>query len=100
MNERLQLVAKSGAERSRPALSAGVGVWLVESVREWLAGAPRQRKKQMRVVETLALGAKNKLVLVSCGGERFLVGTGSETIGTIVRVRGEAAGLAAVREQV
>ena len=100
MEEMLHVVAKSGLERRVPALQAGLGAWLVGHVREWMAGAPKERKRQMRVVETLALGAKHKLVLVSCGGERFLVGTGSETIGTIVRVRAEAAGMAVVREQV
>ena len=43
-------------------------------------------KKRMRVVETLALGAKKQLVLVSCDGEHFLVGTGSEQVHTIVRL--------------
>jgi flagellar biogenesis protein FliO len=45
----------------------------------------------MEVVETLALGAKKQLILVSCDGERFLVGTGPESVQTIVRVRSEAA---------
>ena len=54
----------------------------------------------MRVVETLALGAKQKLLLVTCGGERFLVGTGPDSVSTIVRVRREDGGIAALREQI
>jgi len=45
--------------------------------------------RQMQLVETLALGGKKQLMLVSCGGERFLVGGGSEGIETIVRVKTE-----------
>jgi flagellar biogenesis protein FliO len=52
----------------------------------------RQREthtKQMQLIETLALGGKRQLMLVSCGRERFLVGGGLESIETIVRLRAE-----------
>jgi hypothetical protein len=45
--------------------------------------------KQLQLMETLALGGKKQLMLVSCGGERFLVGGGSEGVETIVRVETE-----------
>ncbi len=45
--------------------------------------------KQMHLLETLPLGGKRQLVLVSCGGERFLVGGSLESIETIVRIQGE-----------
>ena len=45
--------------------------------------------KQMQLLETLPLGGKRQLMLVSCAGERFLVGGGVESIETIVRVRAE-----------
>jgi hypothetical protein len=45
--------------------------------------------QQMQLMETLALGGKKQLMLVSCGGERFLVGGGSEGIETIVPVKTE-----------
>src|SRR5580658_359244 len=62
-------------------------------------------KKRMRVIETLALGAKKQLVLVSCDGEHFLVGTGPDQVQTIVRLgqdakAGEAAMPASVGERV
>ena len=41
----------------------------------------------MRVIETLQIGGRKQLVLVSCAGERFLVGTGHESVQTIVHVR-------------
>jgi hypothetical protein len=45
--------------------------------------------KRMQIVETLAVGPKTKLLLVSCGGEHFLVGTGPESVQTIVPTRSE-----------
>jgi flagellar biogenesis protein FliO len=50
------------------------------------AGSRRTAKRQMEIIETLAVGSKKQLVLVQCGGERFLVGTGVESVQTIVRV--------------
>ena len=35
----------------------------------------------MRVVETLALGGRRQLILVACGSERFLVGSGAGSSG-------------------
>ena len=99
MLERLHLVATRNVEQKQQGAGAGLAAWLLKALRAWRAGAAAERR-QMRVVETLALGTKNKLVLVSCGGERFLVGTGPESVGTIVRVRGDAGALAAAREQV
>jgi flagellar biogenesis protein FliO len=50
-------------------------------------GASRgQSQKRMRVIETLSLGAKKQLVLVTCDGDRFLVGTGPDHVQTIVRL--------------
>jgi flagellar biogenesis protein FliO len=62
---------------------------------EWLLGllrgirAERQPvAKQMYLLETLPLGGKRQLMLVSCAGERFLVGGGLESVETIVLVQG------------
>jgi flagellar biogenesis protein FliO len=52
-------------------------------------GGPRQRG--LRVIESLQLGAKKQLLLVSCKGERFLVGTGAEEVQSIIRLRREDA---------
>lgn len=51
----------------------------------------RGERRHMRVVEALPMGPKRNLYLVSCDGERFLVGTGTESVQTIVRVRPEHA---------
>ena len=100
MSERMHLVAKSAGVGVTEDTGAGLAGWLLKAFFVWRAGVRPDRRKHMRVVETLALGTKNKLVLVSCGGERFLVGTGAESVGTIVRVRADAVGRAAAREQV
>jgi flagellar biogenesis protein FliO len=42
--------------------------------------------KQMKLVETLALGGKRQLMLVSCGEQKFLVGAGADGVQTIVAV--------------
>jgi flagellar biogenesis protein FliO len=43
-------------------------------------------KRRMSIVESLSLGAKKQLLLVSCDGEHYLVGTGPDSVQTIVRV--------------
>lgn len=47
----------------------------------------QQSIKQMKLLETLSLGGKRQLMLVSCAGERFLVGGGLESVEAIVRVQ-------------
>ena len=57
-----------------------------------LRGFRSERKsevRQMHLLETLSLGGKRQLMLVTCAGEYFLVGGGSESLETIVRVRVE-----------
>jgi hypothetical protein len=41
-------------------------------------------------VETLSLGGKRQLMLVTCAGESFLVGGSFESVETIVRLRAES----------
>jgi flagellar biogenesis protein FliO len=49
----------------------------------------REVERKLRVVETLALGGKRQLMLVTCGGESFLVGGGLDSVETIVRVNAD-----------
>lgn len=55
----------------------------------WLGG-PHVKARRLRVVETLPLGAKKQLLLVTCDGEKYLVGTGAESVQTITRVERRA----------
>ena len=92
----MYLVAKqermlaSKTERGPKAHTAGLAGWLLEALASWRGSAARPAARKLKVVETLPLGAKRQLLLVSCGGERFLVGTGPECVQTIVRVRPES----------
>ncbi len=43
-------------------------------------------QKQMKLVETLALGGKRQLMLVRCGEQKFLVGAGADGVQTIVAI--------------
>jgi flagellar biogenesis protein FliO len=54
-----------------------------------LRGQREVKRKQLRLVETLALGGKRQLMLVTCAGESFLVGGGLESVETIVRLKAE-----------
>lgn len=67
---------------------AGLAAWLLDR----LSGASAKRQvatRQMHLLETLPLGGKRNLMLVSCAGELFLVGGSFEGIESIVRVQGE-----------
>jgi flagellar biogenesis protein FliO len=69
----------------------GLAGWVLGLLRGWRGERTAQRK-QMRVVETLALGGRRQLMLVSCGAEHFLVGGGIDSVETIVRVKAEGMG--------
>ena len=69
---------------SVPEVQGLVG-WLMAVLSGW-RGRQGTQEKQMQLVETLALGGKRQLMLVSCGAERFLVGAGAESVETIVRI--------------
>ena len=76
-----------------PAAVGGLAGWLMSFWRAMSArnAETRRRGREMRIVETLAVGGRKQLLLVSCAGERYLVGTGSDGVGTIVRVQPEPA---------
>jgi flagellar biogenesis protein FliO len=78
----------NGAIRVAAPETQGLAGWLLGMMRGW----SRQRSmesRQLRLVETLSLGAKRQLMLVTCAGESFLVGGGLENVDTIVRLRAE-----------
>lgn len=75
----------------------GLAGWLLRRLRR-ADGNRHAAMKQMRLVETLSLGSKRSLMLVSCAGELFLVGGNVESIGSIVRVNGESSRIAAVKK--
>ena len=64
----------------------GLAGWAFSLLRSWRAHREMEQR-QLRVVETLPLGGKRQLMLVTCGGERFLVGGGPESVETIIRLK-------------
>jgi flagellar biogenesis protein FliO len=66
----------------------GLGGWLLSLLRG-IRSERRSAIRQMHLLETLPLGGKRQLMLVSCAGEHFLVGGGVESVETIVRVQAE-----------
>jgi hypothetical protein len=78
-------------ESAAIASSEGQGLvsWVLDLMRAWHSQR-EVRQKQMRLVETLALGGKRQLMLVTCAGESFLVGGGLDSVEAIVRLKKDA----------
>jgi hypothetical protein len=83
----LQCSDKTMASNAAPPAVQGLAGWVLGLLRG--LGQREAQVKEMQLIETLALGGKRQLMLVSCGGERFLVGGGPEGVETIVRVKAE-----------
>jgi flagellar biogenesis protein FliO len=66
----------------------GLSGWVLGALGGW-RGQREMQRKQLRLVETLPLGGKRQLMLVSCDGESFLVGGGMDSVETIVRLKAE-----------
>jgi len=70
----------------------GLAGWLMKAGRWWKVRGKQQRRRKARrrmfILESIVLGPKQRLVLLRCGNERFLVGTGPEGIHTIVPTQG------------
>ena len=67
----------------------GLAGWVLGLAQSWRE--PRvSQKKQIQLVETLPLGGKRQLMLVTCAGESFLVGGSFESVETIVRLTAES----------
>jgi Flagellar biosynthesis protein, FliO len=65
--------------------ASGLVECVLSLLRGW-RGEHAVQQKQLRLVETLALGGKRELMLVTCGEESFLIGGGPESVESIVRV--------------
>ena len=66
----------------------GVAGWIFALLR-CLRGQREMQRQQLRLVETLSLGGKRQLMLVTCAGESFLVGGGMDSVETIVRLKAQ-----------
>lgn len=91
-NEGIQFlqVLESSKEKAliSPAEFQGLAGWAWRLLRLWRSQREAPRK-QLRLVESLALGGKRRLMLVTCAGENFLVGGGADSVETIVRLKAD-----------
>src|SRR5580704_14155845 len=81
----------NGAARKAVFEMQGLASWIMGQLRD-LRSRREVNRKQLRLVETLPLGGKRQLMLVTCGGESFLVGGGMESVETIVRLNTNVSG--------
>jgi flagellar biogenesis protein FliO len=84
----LQNAGRRKSTGSNKAQLHGLVGWVAAVIRG-LSSQQEMSHTQLRLVETLPLGGKRQLMLVSCGGESFLVGGGADSVETIVRVKPE-----------
>jgi flagellar biogenesis protein FliO len=87
MSNGMQLIrsAEQTIEGKITADPQGLAGWVLR----WLRSSRNPREvpsKQIHLVETLQLGGKRQLMLISCAGAKFLVGGGPESIEVIVGV--------------
>jgi hypothetical protein len=76
---------KSG-EASLEEAGRGLSHWL-KNWRRILPGRARTAdEKEMSILETLDLGLRHRVLLLRCGEERFLVGTGPAGVQAITRI--------------
>jgi flagellar biogenesis protein FliO len=84
----LQRAEQSKLNNVATTAAQGLASWLLGLLRSW-HGQREMQRKQLRLVETLSLGGKRQLMLVTCAGESFLIGGGVESVETIVRLNAE-----------
>jgi hypothetical protein len=87
-NTKIEARRTKGAVQTRR--ERGILGWAMEMIVNLAGGAwaaSRSAKpRRMKVLETLAIGPKKQLLMVSCDGQKYLVGTGPESVQTIVRM--------------
>ncbi len=71
--------------------SQGLAAGLVQ----WWRTRTQPAARQLRLVETLALGPKRSVALLQLGGQRFLAGMGPDGVSTLLQVRPDSAGIEA-----
>jgi hypothetical protein len=91
-NEEIQILQVLGRSNEKASISPaelqGLAGWAWRLLRLWRT-QPEAPRKQLRLVESLALGGKRQLMLVTCAGESFLVGGGADSVETIVRLKAD-----------
>ncbi len=100
--DRLQPGDATRGRRMDESLRArGPAAWLKQLGRWWRQRSRSERrrraKRRLFLLESVTLGPRQRVVLMRCGHERFLVGLGSDGVRTIVAVRAKPGAGAADR---
>ena len=64
--------------------------WLVQQFGGFRTGGSSVGGPQMQVLETLSVGPKKQLILLRCASETYLIGTGPESVQSILRIESRA----------
>jgi len=65
----------------------GFAGWAIKLFQQGRANAAaRSQEREMALIETLSLGGRKQLALVSVAGQKFLVGTSAEGVDSIALV--------------
>ncbi len=86
----MQLVEQigKGTEEKTHTVPAGLADWLLRAFSRMAAGSWSRRipmkQRELKLLETLSLGGRRQLILVSCAGKHFLVGAGADSIASVI----------------
>jgi flagellar biogenesis protein FliO len=86
---RIRLVQKMKEDAAQPGMQPSSEViGLLGKLLRWLPQlkVSKRANPRLTIVETLPLGGRQQVILVRCDEESFLVGTGVNGVGTIVRL--------------
>lgn len=90
--ESADLIYRGGLASTRTAEPAERGLLslLADGIGTLFGGVWANKKsgttRRLQVLETLSIGPKKQMLLISCDGEKYLVATGPESVQTILRV--------------
>jgi flagellar biogenesis protein FliO len=77
-------------ETEKATDAGGLAAWIIGTLQgrvriKWRTKA-RPDGRHLQTLETMSLGGKRQIVLISCDGIRYLVGCGTDVVSTIVNV--------------
>ncbi len=79
----MNVSTKRAPLQSRPAAQA-----ITSAFREWWRARTQAVPRQLRLVETLALGPKRSVAIVEFEGQRFLAGMGADGVSSLLQITG------------
>ena len=87
---RSMLAQSEGMKWHERGVCGELVAWLLLLCSGFRIGGTRVGPPRMQVLEMMSIGPKKQLVLVSCDGETYLIGTGPESVQAIHRIDSRA----------